>query len=65
MAFARDMPGSVACTSFYAAIKLARLVQKAKNCLKSRIKQCITSTKSPQVTHPAKLTTHARKTVRR
>lgn len=65
MALAHDMPSDSAGTSLYAAIKLARLVQKAKDCLKSRIKKCITSAKPPQTTHPIKLTAYACKTLSR
>ena len=34
--------------SLYAAIKLAHMVQKVKDCLKSRIKKCMISAKSDQ-----------------
>ena len=51
MAIAMDQASDMSHPSLYAAIKLARLVQKVKNCLKSRIKKYIVHAK-PQGSTP-------------
>ena len=63
MALAFDQPSDMARTPLYAAIKLASLVQKVKNCLKSRIKKYPISAKPSEIPHPTMLTPYARETV--
>ena len=65
MALVFDQPIGMARTSFYAAIKLASLVQKVKNCLKSRIKKYPISAKPSEIPHPTMLTPYARETLDR